>query len=142
VLDAMGQLVVHAGPQGHGSMVKLINNTLAAVNAEAVAEALVLARRAGLDTEALLTVVGAGSGNSTMLDLKARPMLERDLDPLFKLEHMLKDVRHCLAEARALGVEAPLAERAAELYSEADDRGLGGRDFAAVIDVTQGLARA
>ena len=75
VLDAMGELVVHAGPQGHGSMVKLINNTLAAVNAEAVAEALVLARRAGLDTEALLTVAGAGTGNSTMHDLKARPML-------------------------------------------------------------------
>ena len=141
VLEAMGKLVVHAGPQGHGSMVKLINNTLAAVNAEAVAEALVLAGRAGLDTDALLKVVGAGSGNSTMLELKAEPMLERDLEPLFKLEHMLKDVRHFLSEAGALGVETPLAERAGELYSEADGRGLGNLDFAAVIEVTQGLSR-
>jgi 3-hydroxyisobutyrate dehydrogenase-like beta-hydroxyacid dehydrogenase len=138
-LDALGELIVHAGPQGHGSMIKLINNTLAAVNAEAVAEALVLARRADLDVEALLRVVGAGSGASAMLDLKARPMLERDLDPLFKLEHMLKDVRHCLAEARALGVQTPLATRAAELYAAAADRGLGERDFAAVIDVTESL---
>ena len=45
-----------------------------------------------------------------MLDLKARPMLDGDFEPLFKLEHMLKDVRHCLAEARALGVELRLAE--------------------------------
>jgi 3-hydroxyisobutyrate dehydrogenase-like beta-hydroxyacid dehydrogenase len=135
VLDALGELVVHAGPQGHGSMVKLINNTLAAVNAEALAEALVLAARAGVDADALLQVVGAGSGDSAMLDLKARPMLDRDFDPLFKLEHMLKDIRHFLAEAGALGVETPVAERAARVYGAADARGLGGRDFAAVIEV-------
>jgi 3-hydroxyisobutyrate dehydrogenase-like beta-hydroxyacid dehydrogenase len=135
VLDALGERIVHAGPQGHGSMVKLINNTLAAVNAGAVAEALVLAERAGLDTEALLDVVGAGSGKSTMLELKAKPMLERDLEPLFKLEHMLKDLRHFLAEAQGLGVGTPLAGRAEELYGRAEQRGLGGRDFAAVIDV-------
>jgi 3-hydroxyisobutyrate dehydrogenase-like beta-hydroxyacid dehydrogenase len=142
VLEAMGELIVHAGPAGHGSMVKLINNTLAAVNAEALAEALVLAQRAGLDTEALLQVVGAGSGNSTMLELKAKPMLERDLEPLFKLEHMLKDVRHFLAETSALGVGAPVAEQAEAVYREADERGLGGRDFAAVIDVTETLGPA
>jgi 3-hydroxyisobutyrate dehydrogenase-like beta-hydroxyacid dehydrogenase len=141
VLDALGELIVHAGPQGHGSMVKLINNTLAAVNTEAVAEALVLAQRAGLDVDALLEVVSAGSGASAMLDLKARPMLERDLDPLFKLEHMLKDVRHCLVEARALGVRAPLAEQAAQLYGDAAARGLGELDFASVIDITEALSR-
>jgi 3-hydroxyisobutyrate dehydrogenase-like beta-hydroxyacid dehydrogenase len=139
VLEAMGERIVHAGPQGHGSMVKLINNTLAAVNAEALAEALVLAGRAGLDTDALLEVVGAGSGNSTMVELKAKPMLERDLDPLFKLEHMLKDLRHYIAEASGLGVGAPVAERAEDVYGEAERRGLGGRDFAAVIEVAEDL---
>ena len=134
VFHALGELVVHVGPQGHGSMVKLINNTLAAVNAEVLAEALVVAQRAELDLDALLTVVAAGSGASAMLDLKAQPMLERHLDPLFKLEHMLKDVRHFLEEARALGVGTPVAERAAAMYGRADTRGLGGRDFAAVIE--------
>jgi 3-hydroxyisobutyrate dehydrogenase len=137
--EAMGELIVHVGPQGHGSMVKLINNTLAAINAEAVAEALTLARRAGVDPEALLEVVRAGSGASAMLELKARPMLEHDYEPLFKLEHMLKDVRHCLAEARALGVVAPLATRAEELYATAAKRGLGKLDFAAVNEVTEQL---
>jgi 3-hydroxyisobutyrate dehydrogenase-like beta-hydroxyacid dehydrogenase len=134
VLEAMGQLVLRVGPAGHGQMVKLINNTLAAINAAALAEALTAAGADGLDTEALLKVIAAGSGASAMLDLKARPMLDRDLDPLFKLEHMLKDVRHCLAEARALGVELPLAERAERLYANAAESGLGERDFAAVIE--------
>jgi 3-hydroxyisobutyrate dehydrogenase len=135
VFEAMGKLVLRVGPPGHGQMAKLINNTLAAINAAALAEGLTLAGEFGLDTEALLQVAGAGSGASAMLDLKARPMLDRQLDPLFKLEHMLKDVRHCLAEARALGVELPLAERAERLYAEAAERGLGERDFAAVIEV-------
>jgi 3-hydroxyisobutyrate dehydrogenase-like beta-hydroxyacid dehydrogenase len=135
VLEAMGKLVLRVGPSGHGQMAKLINNTLAAINAAAIAEGLAQARRFGLDADALLEVVGSGSGASAMLGLKARPMLDRDLDPLFKLEHMLKDVRHCLAEARALGVELPLAERAERIYAEAAEAGLGERDFAAVIEV-------
>jgi 3-hydroxyisobutyrate dehydrogenase-like beta-hydroxyacid dehydrogenase len=140
VLDAMGELVLRVGPQGHGSMVKLINNTVAAVNAAALAEALTLARKAGVDTDALREVMGAGSGNSAMLQLKAGPMLEHDLDPLFKLEHMLKDVRHCLSEAEALGIGLPQAEEAEQLYAEAAREGSGQRDFAAIVLVSEALA--
>ena len=136
LLESMGRLVLHVGPSGHGEMVKLVNNTLAAVNAAALAEQLLLAQSANLDTDRLRQVVAAGSGASAMLDLKAGPMLERDLDPLFKLEHMLKDVRHCIREADALGVELPVAKLVESLYSRATENGLGGRDFAAVIEVT------
>ena len=133
--EAMGKLVVHAGPTGHGSMVKLINNTVAAVNAVAVAEALGLATKAGVDTDALLQVMKAGSGASTMLELKAGPILAGDYEPLFKLEHMLKDVRHTLREAEALGVELRLAKEAEALYTKADEAGKGEQDFAAVATV-------
>ena len=135
--EAMGKLVVHAGPTGHGSMVKLVNNTVAAVNAVAVAEALGLAKEAGLDTDALLQVMKAGSGASTMLELKAGPILAGDYEPLFKLEHMLKDVRHMLREAKALGVELRLAKEAEALYTKADEAGHGQDDFAAVATVLE-----
>jgi 3-hydroxyisobutyrate dehydrogenase len=134
VLEAMGQLVVHVGPSGHGEMIKLINNTLAAINAAGLAEALLLAQAANLDTDKLRQVVASGSGASTMLSLKAEPMIERDFEPLFKLEHMLKDVRHCIREADALGVELPVAKAVESLYSRAAEIGLGGQDFAAVIE--------
>ena len=137
VLDALGELVVHVGPQGHGSMVKLINNTLAALNAGALAEALVLAREAKLDTDALRRVVAAGSGASAMLDLKAEPMLTHNFEPLFKLEHMLKDVRHCLEEANRLGTSMPLSRTAEAMYSQADRNDHGGDDFAAVVTVVE-----
>src|SRR3954468_13919029 len=132
VLEAMGELIVHVGPPGHGSLVKLINNTLAAINAAALAEAISLAQTAGLDTDALRTVVAASSGASTMLNLKAEPMIERSYEPLFKLEHMLKDVRHYIATAQELGAGSRLSETAERLYAAADQAGLGGEDFAAV----------
>ena len=134
LFEAMGKLVLHVGPQGHGSMVKLINNTTAAVNTAAVAEGIALGRRAGLDLDKLLEVIGAGSGASAMLDLKARPIVERDYEPLFKLGHMLKDVRHCLAEAEALGVDLSVAAAAEALYAAADDAGHYDDDFAAVAE--------
>jgi 3-hydroxyisobutyrate dehydrogenase-like beta-hydroxyacid dehydrogenase len=138
VLEAMGKLIVHVGPQGHGSLVKLLNNTTAAVNALAVAETLVAAKAAGVDTDKLRQVMAAGSGGSAMLDLKAGPMLEHDFEPLFKLAHMLKDVRHCLAAAERLGARMVLGETAEEAYSRADRKGLGEQDFAAVVEVVEG----
>jgi 3-hydroxyisobutyrate dehydrogenase len=134
LFEAMGELVLHMGPQGHGSMVKLINNTLAATNAAVLAEGIQLARAAGLDTAKAMEVVGSGSGDSTMRKLKSGPMIEGDYEALFKLEHMLKDVRYFLAESRALGVPTQVAGSAEELYARAAEDGHGGDDFAAVIE--------
>src|SRR4051794_1385177 len=141
VLEAMGKLVVHVGPQGHGSIIKLLNNTTAAVNALAVAEALVAAKRAGVDPDRLVEVMAAGSGGSAMLGLKAGPMLEHDFTPLFKLAHMLKDVRHTLAAADRLGADMWLGKEAEKAYTRADRKGLGEQDFAAVVQVVEDASR-
>jgi 3-hydroxyisobutyrate dehydrogenase-like beta-hydroxyacid dehydrogenase len=137
LFEAMGKLIVHCGPSGHGAMVKLLNNALAAVNAAAIAEAFDVAEAYGLDSERMLEVMSAGSAKSTMLDLKARPILDHDYEPLFKLAHMLKDVRHCLAEADALGHSFELAADAERMYSAADDGGFGEQDFAAVAEIVR-----
>ncbi|MDP9293950.1 MAG: NAD(P)-dependent oxidoreductase, partial [Actinomycetota bacterium] len=137
LLEAMGRLIVHAGEVGQGQAVKVISNAVSAVNCATLAQALVVAGRAGVDLEALVEVMGAGSAASTMLDLKARPMLEHDFTPLFKLEHMLKDVGLCLAEARSVGAPFPFAALAGELYSAGVGRGLGEQDFAAVLEVLE-----
>src|SRR3712207_8373550 len=70
-----------------------------------------------LDPDKLRQVVAAGSGASSMLELKAGPMLDRDFDPLFKLEHMLKDVRHCIREADARELDTRSEEHTSELQS-------------------------
>jgi 3-hydroxyisobutyrate dehydrogenase len=140
VLDAMGQLVVYAGPLGHGQMVKLINNAVAAANATVLGEALVVGARAGVDLDALTAVMRAGSGSSTMLELKAGPMREHDYTTLFKLEHMLKDVRLCLEEGQAIGAPFTFAAMTREILTAAKGRGLGDADFAALIEVLEATA--
>jgi 3-hydroxyisobutyrate dehydrogenase-like beta-hydroxyacid dehydrogenase len=140
VLDAMGQLIVHAGPLGHGQMVKVINNAVAAANTAVVGEALLVAARTGVDLDVLAQVMGAGSGGSTMLELKAGPMREHDFTPLFKLEHMLKDLRLCLEEGQAAGAPFGFAALTREILSAAMGRGLGEQDFAALIEVLEGAA--
>jgi 3-hydroxyisobutyrate dehydrogenase-like beta-hydroxyacid dehydrogenase len=133
LFEAMGERIVHVGPVGHGQMAKLLTNTMAAVNAAALAETVRTAKAAGLDRDAFLEVAAGSAGASAMLALKGPSMFEERFAPaLFKLEHMLKDVRHCLDEARALGIELELGALAEGLFARADDAGHGEEDFAAV----------
>jgi 3-hydroxyisobutyrate dehydrogenase-like beta-hydroxyacid dehydrogenase len=140
LLEVMGELVVHAGPVGHGQQIKVINNAVAAANASTLAQALLVGRATGVDLDALVAVMGAGSGGSAMLALKAAPMRAHDYATLFKLEHMLKDVRLCLESGEAAGVPFPAAAEAREVLSAAMGRGLGEADFAALVEVLEGLA--
>jgi 3-hydroxyisobutyrate dehydrogenase-like beta-hydroxyacid dehydrogenase len=133
LFDAMGELIVHVGPRGHAQLAKLLTNTMGAIHAAALAESVLAVEAAGVDPDAFLKVAAGSAGNSTVLGLKGRPMFERDFTPLFKLEHMLKDVRHCLDEARALGVELRLGSMVEPLYAKAAEDGHGEEDFAAVI---------
>ena len=133
LFDVMGERIVHVGPVGHGQMAKLLTNTMGAVNAAALAEAIRVAKAAGLDQDAFLEVAGGSAGASTVLTLKGAQMFEERFEPaLFKLEHMLKDVRHCIDEAKALGIELELGATAERLLAAADEAGHGEEDFAAV----------
>ncbi|MEA2365772.1 MAG: 3-hydroxyisobutyrate dehydrogenase [Thermoleophilaceae bacterium] len=133
LFEAMGERIVHVGPRGHAQLAKLLTNTMGAVHTVALAESVLVAEKAGLDPDAFLEVAAGSAGNSTVLGLKGRPLFERDFTPLFKLEHMLKDVRHCIDEAKALGVELRLGSLAEGLFAKAADAGHGEEDFAAVI---------
>jgi 3-hydroxyisobutyrate dehydrogenase-like beta-hydroxyacid dehydrogenase len=140
LFEAMGELIVHAGPVGHGQQIKVINNAVAAANTSTLAQALLVGSATGVDLDALVAVMGAGSGGSAMLGLKAGPMRAHDYTTLFKLEHMLKDVRLCLDSGQAAGVGFPAAAAVREVLSAAMGRGLGDADFAALLEVTEGLA--
>ena len=140
VLETMGSLVVHVGPIGQGEALKLVNNALAAANATAVAEALVLTRALGIDVDAMLDVTRSGSAASAMLELKADAMRQHDFAPLFKTDHMLKDVLLCLQQAQRAAVPFPSAEHALALLATASEQGRGQQDFAAIVESAERAA--
>jgi 3-hydroxyisobutyrate dehydrogenase-like beta-hydroxyacid dehydrogenase len=140
LLAVMGELVVHVGELGQGEMLKIINNSVAAANAVTVGEALLVAQRTGVDLDALVQVMAKGSGGSAMLELKAGAMREHDYSTLFKLEHMLKDVRLCLEEGQSAAVAFAAASRARDVLVAAMARGHGDDDFAALIEALEAAA--
>jgi 3-hydroxyisobutyrate dehydrogenase-like beta-hydroxyacid dehydrogenase len=140
LLRIMGELVVHVGELGQGEMLKLINNSIAAANAVAVGEALIVAQRTGVDLDALVRVTSKGAGGSTMLELKSAAMREHDYTTLFKLGHMLKDVRLCLEAGEAAGVPFAAASRARDVLVAAHGRGHGDDDFAALVEALESFA--
>jgi 3-hydroxyisobutyrate dehydrogenase-like beta-hydroxyacid dehydrogenase len=72
-----------------------------------------------------------------MLDLKAGPMREHDYATLFKLDHMLKDVRLCLEAAEQAGVAFGAAELTEQTLAQAAEMGYGNADFAALIEALE-----
>jgi 3-hydroxyisobutyrate dehydrogenase len=140
LLETMGELIVHVGELGQGAMLKLINNSLGAANAAAVAQALLLADATGVDLDALVAVTQSGSGASAQMQMKSGPMREHDYTTLFKTEHLLKDVRLCLEEAQAAGVPFPAAAHARDMLAATMGRGHGANDYASLIEAAEGLA--
>ena len=140
LFEIMGEKIVVCGEAGQGQAVKVISQAITAVNCATLAQGLVLARQEGVNVDALLETMDGGSSDSTMRALKGKPMLEHDFTPLFKLAHMLKDVQLCLGEARTAGGTFPFAGLAAELYGAGMGRGLADQDFAAVLEVVEGLS--
>jgi 3-hydroxyisobutyrate dehydrogenase len=140
LLESMGKLIAYVGELGQGQMLKLINNSLGAANAAAVAEALLLARATGIDLDAFVEVTSAGSGASTQLALKSGPMREHDYTTLFKTAHLLKDVRLCLQQAETAGVPFPAAAHARDILAATMARGHAEDDYAAIIEAAEGFA--
>lgn len=140
VLRAMGEKIVHAGPVGDGQAIKVITNALGAANATALAQALTVARACELDLDAVVELLPLSAGGSVQANLKARPMVEHDYAPMFRLGHMLKDVRLALDQAHGAQVPFLAAADAGQLLEAARARGLADADLAAVIEVVEGLA--
>ncbi len=110
VLEVLGSKVTHIGPLGSGQLTKAVNQIMIAGYFEAVAEGLVFAMKAGLDTAKVLEAIGGGMARSAVLEMRASNMIN-DTYPLgFRLSLHLKDLRIALDEARRNGVELPVAE--------------------------------
>jgi 3-hydroxyisobutyrate dehydrogenase-like beta-hydroxyacid dehydrogenase len=137
---AMGAKVFHVGGLGQGLAMKLVNNMLIQVNTVAVAEALVLGVKAGLDPQTIYDVVRASTGNSFAFEMRVPRILKRDFSPGGTVDISFKDQELETAFAKQLGVPVLLANVTQQVYQMARAAGFNKEDGSAVVKVLERLA--
>ena len=140
LFDIMGSKTFHVGPLGHGLAMKLVNNMLVQVNMVAVAEALVLGVKAGLDPKTIYEVVRVSTGTSSAFERGAARMLGRDFSPGGTVDISFKDQELETGFAKQLGAPLLLANVSQQVYQMARAAGLGKQDGSAIIQVLERLA--
>jgi putative dehydrogenase len=133
VLESVLPRAVLVGRIGQAMTLKLIANLLVALNSASAAEALTLARRAGLDLNVVLDVLTKSAANSRMLELRGPMMARGEFPAQMKLDLFMKDL-HLMQEAAAgVGAPLPLTDLAERLYAAAQAAGHGGEDLSVVV---------
>ena len=140
LFGAMGAKVFHVGALGQGLAMKLVNNMLVQVNTVAVAEALVLGVKAGLDPKVIYDVVRASTGNSFAFETRAPRILKRDFTPGGTVDISFKDQELETAFAKQLGVPLLLANVSQQVYQMARAAGFNKEDGSAIVKVLERLA--
>ncbi len=142
VLAAFCENIIHAGPAGHGLVLKLINNFIAQAIATATAEALAAAAKSGLSIRKLHQVISAGAVNSGIFQMMVGKMLENngDLTGLkFTLVNAMKDLRYYTHFAESLPVSAIVGEAVHQSLVNANLMGFGDKYVASLIEAQEKL---
>ncbi|HKY48885.1 MAG TPA: NAD(P)-dependent oxidoreductase [Acidimicrobiia bacterium] len=132
-LESYSTTITHVGPIGSGQLVKLVNQILVVGNQMAVSEALMFARRAGLDLEATLNAVKGGAAGSWMLANRGPQMIADDWRPGFTIDLQQKDLRLVLDAADDLGAPLPATGLIFQLYRALQASGHGHEGNHALI---------
>ena len=137
---AMGRNVFHMGGLGQGLAMKLVNNMLVQVNTVAVAEALVMGVKAGLDPQAIYDVIRVSTGTSFAFETRVPRILQRDFAPGGTVDISFKDQELETQFAKQLGVPVLLANVTQQVYQMARAAGFNKEDGSAVVKVLERLA--
>lgn len=135
VLAAMSKAIVHLGPTGSGSLLKLINNFVCGVQIASLAEALAMIERSGLDRAKALEILTGGAPGSPLVKAVSARMTAPDFTPNFLLRLMAKDLGYAIAEAGKNSVEMATAKAALSVFQNSVAAGHGEKDIAAVVEL-------
>jgi len=136
LLEHLGKRIVHVGPSGSGQMLKACNQILCAVNMIGVCEALLLAKRSGLDLPLVLETLGSGAGGSWAWSNLGPKIVAGELGPAFMIRLIQKDLRNVQAVGQDLAVALPGTALAQQLF-RAVEAAAGGSELG-----TQAMIRA
>ncbi len=133
VFEALGKNIVRIGPSGAGQVAKACNQLVVAATIEAVAEALLLAERSGVDAAKVREALLGGFAGSKILEVHGQRMLDRSFAPGFRVRLHRKDARIVEEAAAATGTPIPGFAVVAEQLQEALNAGDGELDHSALF---------
>jgi 3-hydroxyisobutyrate dehydrogenase len=134
VLAAMSKSIVLLGPVGSGAFFKLINNFMCGVQVAALAEAVALIERGGLDRGRAVDLLKGGAAGSPLVQTVAARMMSADFTPHFLLRLMTKDLRYALQEGQKLSLDLKTATAALTDFQNSIAAQDGDKDIAAVVE--------
>ena len=132
LLLSMGSSAVLCGDVGAGNTTKLANQIIVACNIRAVAEALTLAQKAGVDPSLVYQAIRGGLAGSTVLDAKAPMILSGNDKPGFRVDLHIKDLNNVLDCAEFVGAPVPMTESVQEIFRWLHDNDWGNCDHSAI----------
>jgi 3-hydroxyisobutyrate dehydrogenase-like beta-hydroxyacid dehydrogenase len=138
VLQVMGATITHVGDVGAGQVAKAANQVIVGLNIAAVAEALTLARAAGVDPARVCAALSAGFAASRVLEVHGPRMTAGRFEPGARATTQHKDMQQALDLAAALGVDLPSTRLNRDLYQRLIDQGDGALDHSALIRLFSG----
>ncbi|MBM3859827.1 MAG: 2-hydroxy-3-oxopropionate reductase [Verrucomicrobia bacterium] len=140
ILSIMGRSVVRVGESGSGQVAKLANQMIVGLNIAAMSEAMVLAKKVGVDPENVFEAIRGGLAGSAVLDAKMPLVLDGRFKPGFRLELHIKDLMNALDTAHAVGAPALLTAQVCGYMQMLKAEGKGGHDHGALIQFFEKLA--
>lgn len=132
VLEKMGASVVRCGEVGAGNTTKLANQIIVACNIQALAEALTLAQKAGVNPELVFQAIQGGLAGSTVMNAKAPMMLAGNDKPGFKIDLHIKDLNNALDCAHSVGAPVPMTASVQEILQWLHNHEGGQKDHSAI----------
>jgi len=141
LLRHMGKTITHCGPSGAGQLTKLVNQILVSVTNLAVSEALVFARRNGLDAEKTVAALAGGAAGSWQLQNLGPKMLKADFAPGFTIDLQQKDLRLVIEAAAKARTPLPALALVHQLFTSAQAAGRGNDGTQALFTVIEKLSK-
>ena len=132
ILLQVGASAIHCGSIGAGNSAKLANQVIVALNIAAVAEALTLVKKAGVDPDLVFQAIKGGLAGSTVLNAKAPMMIDSNFKPGFKIDLHIKDLANALDTGHGVGSPLPLTSLVREMMETLHADGFGQDDHSAL----------
>tara|TARA_B100000424_G_scaffold152554_1_gene116471 strand:- start:1217 stop:2110 length:894 start_codon:yes stop_codon:yes gene_type:complete len=140
LFDILGKSAILCGKHGAGQVTKLANQICVGANIHALAEALALAAKSGVNPETVYKAIQGGLAGSNVINAKAPMMVDRNFEPGFRIELHYKDINNAMEAARDLNIPLQVTANLQQVLTSLVTKGEGKSDHSAIAKHVEGLA--